>query len=86
MAAARAEVACLTTESSKYQEDALIEVSHLQARVEAVERKAAEHMDAAKAIALSKYQSLAEFKQVCRENYDEGVWAFMYNVWHKHPE
>ena len=66
-----------------------MEVSHLHARVEAAERKAAEVVEevaAAKAITLLEYQSSAEFEQVCGEQYDEGVWAFMYNVWHEHPE
>ena len=66
-----------------------MEVSHLQAWVEATERKAAkpiEEVVAAKAMALSKYQSLAEFEQGCREQYDEGVRTFMYNVWLKHPK
>ena len=42
--------------------------------------EAAEEVVAAKAMALSEYPSLAEFKQVYGEQYDEGVWAFMYNV------
>ena len=28
----------------------------------------------------------AEFEQVCADNYDDGVRAFMYNVWREHPE
>ena len=43
-------------------------------------------MAATKAMTPSKYQSSAEFEQLCGEQYDEGVWAFMYNVWRKHPE
>ena len=61
----------------------------MQAQAEAVERKAAEtieEMATAKAMALSEYQSSAEFRQVCEEQYDEGVWAFLYNVWREHPE
>ena len=58
-----------------------MEVSRLQARAEV-----AEEVATTKAIVLSEYQSLAEFVQVCRENYDEGVRAFMYNVWREHPE
>ena len=61
----------------------------MQAQAEVVERKAAEtieEMATAKAMALSEYQSSAEFRQVCEEQYDEGVWAFLYNVWHEHPE
>ena len=46
----------------------------------------AEEVATTKAGALSEYQSSIEFKQVYGENYDEGVWAFMYNVWHEHPE
>ena len=41
---------------------------------------------AAKTVALFEYQSLTEFEQLCVDNYDEGVRAFMYNVWHEHPE
>ena len=66
-----------------------MEVSRLQAWAEDVERKVAKtvgQVAAAKTVALSKYQSSAEFKQVCADNYDEGVWAFMYNVWREHPE
>ena len=73
----------------KYQENALKEVSRLQALVEDTERKmveVAEEVATAKAVALSEYQSSVEFEQVCGENYDEGVRAFMYNVWREHPE
>ena len=41
---------------------------------------------AAKTIALFEYQSSAKFEQVCADNYDEGVRAFMYNVWREHLE
>ena len=44
-------------ESSKYREDALMEVSHLQARAEASERKVAE---AAKEVAAAKTITLSE--------------------------
>ena len=66
-----------------------MEVSQLQARAEDVKRKVAEsagEVAAAKTVALSAYQSSAEFEQVCVDNYDEGVWAFMYNVWREHLE
>ena len=89
LAAAQAEVVRLMAESSKYQEDALIEVSYLQARAEATNRKAAEITEkvvVAKAIAFSEYQSSAKFEQVYGENYDEGIRAFIYNVWREHPE
>ena len=65
LTAAQAEVAHLKAGFSKYQDDALMEVSCLQARAEDVERKvieAAEEMVAVKTVALSEYQSLAEFK------------------------
>ena len=68
LAAARAEVARLMAESSMCGEDALMEVSHLQAQAEAVERKAAEVAEdvvAAKTIALFEYQSSAKFEQIC---------------------
>ena len=48
--------------------------------------EAVEEVAAAKTMALSEYQSSVEFKQVCAENYDEGVQVFMYNVWREHPE
>ena len=57
-------MAHLTIESSKYREDTLMEVSRLQAHAKAAERKAievAEEVVAAKAIALSEYQSSVEF-------------------------
>ena len=43
-------------------------------------------MATAKAMVLSEYQLSADFWQVCEEQYDEGVRAFMYNVWREHPE
>ena len=89
LAAAQVEVARFKAGFSKYQEDTLMEVSRLQAWVEDAERKmveATEEVVVARTVALSEYQSSAEFEQVCGENYDEGVWAFMYNVWREHPE
>ena len=52
-----------------------------------MERKAAETAEevvAARAMALSEYRSLAEFRQVYEEQYYEGVPAFLYNVWREH--
>ena len=66
-----------------------MEVSRLQAWAEVAKRKAAEATEdvvVAKTMALSEYQSLAEFKQVCGEYYNEGVRGFMYNIWLEHPE
>ena len=66
-----------------------MEVSLLQAQADDVERKVAwvaGKIVVAKTMALYEYQSLVEFEQVCADNYDEGVRAFMYNVWHEHPE
>ena len=40
----------------------------------------------ARDVVLSKYQLSAEFQQVCEEQYDEGVWTFLYNMWSKHPK
>ena len=37
-------------------------------------------------MAMSEYQSSVEFRQVCEDQYDEGLRAFLYNVWHEHPE
>ena len=84
LAAARAEVARLEAEYSKSWEDALMEASCLQAWTEASEKKdteTAEEVVAARVMALSEYQSSAEFRQVCEEQYDEGVRAFLFNVW-----
>ena len=61
----------------------------MQARVEDAERKVAGvtgEIIVAKTVAVSEYQSSAEFEQVCADNYDEGVPAFMYNDFHEHPE
>ena len=55
----------LEAEYSKSREDVLMEVSRLQAWAEATERKAAEvakKVATAKAMALSEYQSSAEFQ------------------------
>ena len=79
---AQTEMARLKATFSKYQKDALMEVSRLQARAEDAERKAVkatEEVATTKIVAFSEYQSSAEFEQVCVDNYDEGVWAFMYN-------
>ena len=70
LAAARAKMARFKVESSNYREDTLMEVSRLQARTKATKRKVVEaekDVVAAKAIALSEYQSLAEFEQVYGE-------------------
>ena len=63
----QAELAELKETSSKYWEDALMEISRLQARADDAERKLAgvpEEIVAAKTAALARYQSSAEFKQV----------------------
>ena len=69
---ARAELRSVPTElaelketSSKYQEDALIEISQLQARAEDAERKLVgvpEEITTAKIAALAECQSSAEFQ------------------------
>ena len=85
--ATQAEVAQLKEAFSKYQEDALIEVSRLQARAEDVERKVAKvpgEIAAAKTAILSEYQSSAKFEQVRADNFDEGVCTFIYNIWCEH--
>ena len=41
---------------------------------------------AAKTVALSEYQSSAVFEQVRADNFDEGVYTFIYNVWREHPQ
>ena len=87
--AIQAKLAELKEASSKYQEDALMEISQLQAWVEDAERKLAgvpEEIAAAKTTTLAEYQSLAEFKQVQGESFDDGVHTFIYNVWREHPE
>ena len=40
----------------------------------------------AKTTALAEYQSLAEFKQVQSEGFDDGVCTFIFNVWREHRE
>ena len=40
----------------------------------------------AKTAALAEYQSLAKFKQVQSECFDDGVRTFIFNVWLEHPE
>ena len=62
---AQTEVAQLKVAFSKYQEDALMEVSRLQARAEVAERKVAGvigEIAAAKTATLSEYQSSAEIE------------------------
>ena len=62
----QAEVAELKEASSKYREDALMEISQLQARAEDAERKLArvpKEIATAKTTALAEYQSSAEFQQ-----------------------
>ena len=66
-----------------------MEISWLQARADDTERKLAgvpEEIAAAKTVALAEYQSSAEFEQVREESFDNGVSAFIYNVWREHPE
>ena len=87
--AVQAELAQLKEKSSKCREDALMEISRLQARVDDIERKLAgvpKEIAAARTAALAEYRSSAEFKQVWSENFDEGVRTFIYNVWRKHLE
>ena len=87
--AAQAELAQLKETSSKCREDALMEISRLQALVDDAKRKLAgvpEEIAAARTAALAKYQSSTEFEQVRSENFDEGVRTFIYNIWREHPE
>ena len=61
----QAQLAELKETSLKYQEDALMEISQLQARANDIEKKLAgvpEEIFAAKTAALVEYQSLAEFE------------------------
>ena len=79
----QAELAELKGTSSKYWEDALMEIYRLQARADDAERKLAwvpEEIVAAKTAALAEYQSLSEFEQVREESFDDGVRTFIYNV------
>ena len=65
--AVQAELAELKEASSKYREDALMEISQLQAWAEDAERKLAgvpKEIVVAKTTALAEYQSSAEFQQV----------------------
>ena len=60
-----------------------MEVSQLQARAKDAGRKVAGvtgEITAAKTAALSEYQSSAEFKQVCANNFHKGVCTFIYNI------
>ena len=87
--AAQAELAELKESSSKYWEDAMMEISRLHARVDDAERRLAEvprQITAAKIVALSEYQSSAEFKQVRDEGFEDGVCTFIYNIWSEHLE
>ena len=59
MRAVQAELAELKEASSKYREDALIEISQLQARAEDVERKLARVLEE---IAIAKTAALAEYQ------------------------
>ena len=66
-----------------------MEVSWLQAQAEDAERKVAGfpgEIVASKTMALSEYQSSAEFELVRVDNFDEGVRTFIYNVWCEHLE
>ena len=86
---AQVELAELKESSSKYQEDAMMEISRLHARVDDAERRLVEvprEIVAAKTTALADYQSSAEFRQVRDEGFEDGVRTFMYNVWREHPE
>ena len=74
---------------SKYQEDAMMEISQLHARANDVEKRLAEvprEIAATKTTALAEYQSSAEFRQVRDEGFEDGVRTFIYNVWREHPE
>ena len=66
-----------------------MEISHLQAWAEDVEKKLArvpEEITAAKTTALAEYQSSVEFQQVQGESFDDGVYTFIYNVRWEHLE
>ena len=85
----QAELAELKETSSKNREDALMEISWLQARADDAEKKLTgvlEEIAAAKTAALAKYQSSTEFEQVRSENFDDDVRTFIYNVCREHPE
>ena len=85
----QAELAELKEMSSKYQEDALMEISRLQARADDAKRKLAgvpEEIATTKTATLAEYQSSAKFEQVQEESFDDGIRTFIYNVWRKHLE
>ena len=85
----QAELAKLKEEFSKHREDALMEVSQLQAQADDTERKLAgvpEGIATTKTAALTEYQSSAEFEQVQVENFDDNVCTFIYNVCRQHLE
>ena len=85
----QAELAELREASSKYWEDALVEISKLQARAEDTKKMLAgvpEEVVAAKTAALAEYQFSTEFQQVQGKSLDDGIRAFIYNVWREHPE
>ena len=87
--AAQDELDGLKESSSKYREDAVMDISRLTAQAEDAERKLAEvpkEIDAAKSAALAEYQSSVEFRQVRSEGFEDGVRTFIYNVWREHPE
>ena len=65
LTATQTEVAQLKKTFSKYRDDALMEVSRLQAQAEDMERKVTRvtgEIDAAETVALSEYQFLAKFE------------------------
>ena len=81
---AQAELAELKESSSKYREDAVMEISQLHAWVDDAERRLAEvprEIAAAKTATLAEYQSSTEFRQVQDEGFEDGVCTFIYNVW-----
>ena len=87
--ATQVELAQLKEAFSKHREDALMEVSLLQARADDAERKLArvlEEIAAARTAALAEYQSSAEFGQVRTDNFDQGVRTLIYNVWRELPK
>ena len=86
---AQVELAKLKESSYKYREDAVMEISRWQARVDDAERRLAEvprEIVAAKTTALAKYQSSAEFRQVQDKGFEDDVCTFIYNVWRERSE
>ena len=86
---AQAKLAELKESSSKYWEDAVMEISWLYARADDAERRLAEvpkEIVVAKTAALAEYQSSTEFRQVRDEGFEDGVHTFIYNIWREHPE